>query len=65
MTESEDAFRPWTQADDDQLRKLAPTGLSSRAISIRMNRAETAVRSRARQLEVILRKTGLGQLQMG
>jgi hypothetical protein len=65
MTESEDASRPWTQADDDKLRKLAPTGLSSRAISIRMNRAETAVRSRARQLQVILRTIGLKQLQMG
>jgi hypothetical protein len=45
--------RPWTQADDDKLRKLAPTGLSSKAIGIRMNRTETAV---ARQLQVILRK---------
>jgi hypothetical protein len=56
---------PWTQADDDKLRKLAPTGLSSRAIGIRMNRTETAVRSRARQLQVILRKIRLEQLQMG
>jgi hypothetical protein len=55
--------RPWTQADDDKLRKLALTGLSSRAI--RMNRTETAVRSRARQLQVILRKIRLEQLQMG
>ena len=57
--------RPWTQADDDKLRKLAPTGLSARAIAIRMNRTETAVRSRARQLQVILRKIRLEQLQMG
>jgi hypothetical protein len=56
---------PWTQADDDKLRKLAPTGLSPRAIGIRMNRTETAVRSRARQLQVILRKIRLEQLQMG
>jgi len=59
------ASRPWTQADDDKLRKLALTGLSSRAIGIRMNRTETAVRSRARQLQVILRKIRLEQLQMG
>jgi hypothetical protein len=65
MTGPEDASRPWTQADDDKLRKLAPTGLSSRAIGIRMNRTETAVRSRAKQLQVILRKIGLRQLQMG
>jgi hypothetical protein len=57
--------RPWTQADDDKLRRLALTGLSSTAIGIRMNRTETAVRSRARQLQVILRKIRLKQLQMG
>ena len=59
------ATRPWTQTDDDKLRKLALTGLSSRAIGIRMNRTETAVRSRAKQLQVILRKIRLKQLQMG
>jgi hypothetical protein len=30
-----------------------------------MNRTETAVRSRARQLQVILKKIRLKQLQMG
>jgi hypothetical protein len=50
------ASRPWTQAEDDKLRRLALAGLSSRAIGIRMNRTETAVRSRARQMQVILRK---------
>src|SRR5258707_9276844 len=59
------ASRPWTQADDDKLRRLAVTGLSSRAIGIRMNRTETAVPSRARQLQVILKKIRLKQLQMG
>ena len=59
------ASRPWVEADDDKLRRLALTGLSSRAIGIRMNRTETAVRSRARQLQVILKKITLKQLQMG
>lgn len=59
------ASRPWTQADDDKLQRLALTGLSSTAIGIRMNRTETAVRSRAQQLQVILRKIRLKQLQMG
>jgi hypothetical protein len=59
------ASRQWTHADDDKLRRLALTGLSSRAIGIRMNRTDTAVRSRARQLQVILRKIRLKQLQMG
>jgi hypothetical protein len=44
---------------------LALTGLSSTAIGIRMNRTETAVSSRAKQLQVILRKIRLKQLQMG
>ncbi len=59
------ASRPWVEADDDKLRRLALTGLSSRAIGIRMNRTETAVRSRARQLQVILKNIRLKQLQMG
>jgi len=66
MTEPADfACRPWTQADDDKLRKMALTGLSSRAIGVRMNRTETVVCSRARQLGVILRKIRTKQLQMG
>ena len=66
MTEPEHfASRPWTQADDEKLQKLALTGLSPTAIGIRMNRTEIAVRSRARQLQVILRKVRLEQLQMG
>jgi hypothetical protein len=59
------ASRPWTHADDDKLRRLALTGLSVRAIGIRMSRTETAVHSRARRLHVILRKIRPKQLQMG
>jgi hypothetical protein len=59
------ASRPWTHADDDKLRRLALTGLSVRAIGIRMSRTETAVHSRARRLQVILRKIRPKQLQMG
>jgi hypothetical protein len=59
------ASRAWTLADDDKLRRLALTGLSVRAIGIRMRRTETAVRSRARQLQVVLKKIRLEQLQMG
>ena len=40
-------------------------GLSSTAIGIRMNRTQTAVRSRAEHLKVILKKIRLKQLQMG
>jgi hypothetical protein len=59
------ASRPWTQADDDKLRRLALTGLSLTAIGIQMDRTETVVRSRAKQLQVILRKIRPKQLQMG
>jgi hypothetical protein len=66
MTEPEHfATRPWTQAEDDTLRRLALTGLSSTAIGIRMNLTETDVRLRARQMQVILRKIRPRQLQMG
>jgi hypothetical protein len=59
------ASRPWTLAEDVTLRCLALKGLSSTAIGIRMNRPETVVRSRAKQMQVILRKIGPRQLQMG
>jgi hypothetical protein len=59
------ASRPWTRTDDDKLRRLALAGLSVRAIGIRLSRTETAVCSRARLLQVILRKIKRKQLQMG
>jgi hypothetical protein len=66
MTELEHfASRPWTPAEDEKLRRLALTGLSSKAIGIQMNRTETAVRSRAKQVQVTLRKIRPRQLQMG
>jgi hypothetical protein len=58
------ACRPWTHTDDHKLRGLALTGLSVRAIGIRLSRTETAVCSRARLLQVILKKIKSKQLQM-
>jgi hypothetical protein len=58
-------FASWTHADDDELRKLALTGLSVRAIGSRTGRTETAVRYRARRLQVIFRKIKRKQLHMG
>jgi hypothetical protein len=55
--------RPWTQADDDELRALALTDASTREIAIQMNRTEIAIRSRAYKLHVILRKTMLKTLK--
>jgi hypothetical protein len=50
------ASRPWTQADDDELRTLALKGMDTRAIGVQMDRTEIAVRSRARRLHVILKR---------
>jgi hypothetical protein len=57
--------RPWTQADDDNLRALALTGASSRSIGVRMNRTEAAVRSRAGRLKIILRKSAVRRPRSG
>jgi hypothetical protein len=57
--------RPWTLADDDKLRTLAVAGLSLTAISVRMGRTETVIRSRAERLRIVLRKIRRKQLQMG
>jgi hypothetical protein len=66
MTEpANSASRPWTYADDDKLRRLALAGFSVQAIGIRLSRTETGVCSRARRLQVILRKIKRKQLQMG
>lgn len=57
--------RPWAEADDDKLRALSLTGATSRSIGVRMNRTEAAVRSRAGQLEIILRKSTLRRPRSG
>ena len=51
--------RPWTQAEDHELRALALTDASTREIAIQLNRTAIAVRARARKLHVILGKTTL------
>src|SRR5258708_26774657 len=56
--------RPWTQADDDKLRRMALTRLSSGAIGIRINRTETNAPSRARQLQESFRTITMNQLQI-
>jgi len=54
--------RPWTEAVDDRLRALALTGASSRAIGVQMDRTETAVRSRASRLKIVVAKSKRGAL---
>jgi hypothetical protein len=50
------AARPWTQADDDKLRALALAGASTRAIAQQLDRTITAVGSRAKRLNIVLKK---------
>jgi hypothetical protein len=50
------ASLPWTQAEDDNLRKLALAGASSGEIGHHLNRTISSVRSRARRLNIILKK---------
>jgi hypothetical protein len=59
------AARPWTQADDDELRALVLKGHSTRAIGVQIDRTETAVRSRARRLNIVLKKLTRRPAQMG
>src|ERR1700686_5197690 len=50
------ASRPWTQADDDKLRALVFTRASTREIARQLDRPIFAIRSRAQQLHIILKK---------
>jgi hypothetical protein len=57
--------RPWTHSDDEKLRALALSGASSRAIAHKLNRTISAVGSRAKRLNIILKKATIRRLQMG
>jgi hypothetical protein len=50
------AARPWTPADDEVLRSLALNGVDARGIGNRLNRTAHAVRSRAKRLNILIRK---------
>jgi hypothetical protein len=50
------ASLPWTQVEDDNLRKLALAGAISGEIGRQLNRTISAVQSRARRLNIILKK---------
>ncbi len=66
MTEiSRFATRPWTPEDDEILRSLALRGVDARVIGNQLNRTAVAVRSRARRLNILLKKTKPKRYQMG
>jgi hypothetical protein len=64
-TSARPAARPWTQADDDKLRALVLTRASTREIGRQLDRSIFAVRSRAQQLHIILKKVTVKRSLMG
>jgi hypothetical protein len=59
------ATRPWTPADDEILRSLAHRGVHARVIGSQLNRTAVAVRSRARRLNILLKKSQTEALSDG
>jgi hypothetical protein len=59
------ATRPWTPADDEILRSLALRGVDARVIGSQLNRTAVAVRSRARRLNILLKKSQTEALSDG
>jgi hypothetical protein len=59
------ATRPWTPADDEILRSLALRSVDARVIGSQLNRTAVAVRSRARRMNILLKKTKPKRYQMG
>jgi hypothetical protein len=51
------AYRPWTQEEDEKLRNLALAGECSRAIGIKLNRTEIAVRCRGKLLHLVVKRS--------
>jgi DNA-binding NarL/FixJ family response regulator len=48
------AIRPWTSHEDIVLQRLAAAGKYAAAIAAEMNRSESAIRSRAKKLNITL-----------
>ena len=49
--------RPWTQEDDNELRRMATAGAISKAIAAQLQRSDKAVRARAARLRIVLRRS--------
>ena len=55
--------RPWTSHEDIVLQRLAAAGKYAAAIAPEMNRSESAIRSRAKKLDITLaRAQGEGKM---
>jgi hypothetical protein len=51
------AYRPWMEDEDEKLRNLALAGECSRAIGIKLNRTEIAVRCRVKLLHLVVKRS--------
>lgn len=49
--------KPWTPAQDQQLRELARGNTPTRVMGVKMGRSEDSIRSRASDLDVSLKPT--------
>jgi len=45
---------PWSKDEDQRLRDLAQSGLSTEDIAIQMNRSKSAIRENAERLEITI-----------
>ena len=48
------AFVPWSEEEDEQLRKLAKSGIGMAEIALMMQRTKSSVRVRASKLEIAI-----------
>jgi len=55
------AARLWTSHEDIVLQRLAAAGKYAVAIAVEMSRSESAIRSRAKKLNITLAKTRSGR----
>ena len=58
-------IRPWNSHQDVILQRLAAAGKYAAAIAAEMNRSESAIRSRAKKLNITLAKTQVGRKAKG
>jgi hypothetical protein len=53
--------RPWTSHEDIVLQRLAAAGTQAAAIAAELNRSESAIRSRARKVNITLARAQGGR----
>jgi DNA-binding NarL/FixJ family response regulator len=57
--------RPWTSHEDIVLQRLAAAGKYAATIAVEMNRSESAIRNRAKELNIALARAQRGPKAKG